>query len=236
VKKVWEKLTWSRAFLPPGAPQTNNSVENFNRDFKRDVLLGARPAVFDCTKQLLGKASKLSQEYSTKKFHDTDDNRDYTDIELLEMNEFKRQLELWGDFVFPFWENDANDDDIPDAVVFCRNALCSPIYNQHYPAHGEDTNKAIRPELEKHAKKCYETWKHIDMNDGKLPEDDFKTFDDWKQFRLNFTICRKLPKDDIPKSGIPYDCICTEWRGTLKAPSGYQQRCKCKHAYISALR
>ena len=71
------------------------------------------------------------------------------------------------------------------------------------------------------------------MNDGKLP-DDFKTFDDWKKFRLHFNICRKLPKDDIPKSGIPYDCICTEWRS--KVPSGYQQTCKCKHAYISALR
>jgi hypothetical protein len=57
VKKVWAKLTWSRAFLPPGAPQTNNAVESFNRDFKRDVLHGARPAVFDCAKQLLGKAA-----------------------------------------------------------------------------------------------------------------------------------------------------------------------------------
>ena len=54
--------------------------------------------------------------------------------------------------------------------------------------------------------------------------------------QLHFNICRKLPKDDIPKSGIPYDCICTEWRGNLKAPGGYQQRCKCKHAYIAALR
>ncbi len=97
------------------------------------------------------------------------------------MNEFKRQLELWGDFVFPFWENDADDDDIPDAVVFCRNALCSPIYNQHYPAHGEDTNNAIRPLLEEHAKKYYLTWQYIDMNDGKLPKDDLKTFDDWEQ-------------------------------------------------------
>ena len=53
---------------------------------------------------------------------------------------------------------------------------------------------------------------------------------------MHFTICRKLPKDDIPKSDIPYDCICTEWRGNLKVPSGYQQKCKYKHAYIAALR
>ena len=77
------------------------------------------------------------------------------------------------------------------------------------------------------------SWQYIDMNDGKLPEDDLKTFDVWKQFRLHFTICRKLPKDDIPKSGIPYDCICTEWRS--KVASGYQQTCKCKHACIAAL-
>ena len=48
------------------------------------------------------------------------------------------------------------------------------------------------------------------------------------------TSCRKLPKDDIPKSGIPYDCICSEWRS--KVLSGYQQTCKCKHAYIATLR
>ena len=82
-------------------------------------------------------------------------------------------------------------------------------YGMKAVRNGQETNNAIRPELEKHAKKCYETWKHIDMNDGKLP-DDFKTFDDWKKFRLHFNICRKLPKDDIPKSDIPYDCICTE--------------------------
>ena len=50
----------------------------------------------------------------------------------------------------------------------------------HGVHNGQDTNRAIRSKLEEHAKKCYETWKHIDMNDGKLP-DDFKTFDDWKQ-------------------------------------------------------
>ena len=46
---------------------------------------------------------------------------------------------------------------------------------------GQDTNNAIKPLLEKHAKKCYLTWQYIDMNDGKLPQDDLKTFDDWKQ-------------------------------------------------------
>ena len=25
------------------------------------------------------------------------------------------------------------------------------------------------------------SWQYIDMNDGKLPQDDLKTFDDWKQ-------------------------------------------------------
>ena len=148
------------------------------------------------------------------------------------MNEYKRQLELWGNFVFPFWEN-KNNAGIPDAVVFCRKELYDPIvdeYNDKHYGHGvrngQDTNNAIRSKLEEHAKKCYETWKHIDMNDGKLP-DDFKTFDDWKKFRLHFNICRKLPKDDIPKFGIPYNCICSEWRGNLKALSGYQQTCKC---------
>ena len=34
---------------------------------------------------------------------------------------------------------------------------------------------------EEHAKTCYFTWRYIDMNDGKLPQDDLKTFDDWKQ-------------------------------------------------------
>ena len=42
-------------------------------------------------------------------------------------------------------------------------------------------HNAIRPLLEEHAKKCYLTWQYIDMNDGKLPQDDLKTFDDWKQ-------------------------------------------------------
>ena len=46
---------------------------------------------------------------------------------------------------------------------------------------GQDTNNAIKPLLEEHAKKCYLTWQYIDMNDGKLPQDDLKTFDDWKQ-------------------------------------------------------
>ena len=117
VKTFWEKLTWSRAFLPPGAPQSNNAVESFNRDFKRDELHGLRPAVFDCATGLIEKVSTLSKEGKEKKFHDTDDNRDYTNTELDEITQCKRQLQLWGNFVFPFWENDANDDyDIPDAV------------------------------------------------------------------------------------------------------------------------
>lgn len=120
------------------------------------------------------------------------------------MTQYKRQLQLWGDFVLPFWENDSVKTGIPDAVVFCRQALYNPIvarYNlEHYGAeavrNGQKTNNAIKPELEKEAKKCYWTWKYIDMNmnDGKLPQDDFKTFDDWKQFRLHFTIFRKLPQ------------------------------------------
>ena len=105
-------------------------------------------------------------------------------------------------------------------------------YGTEAVRNGQDTNNAIRPLLEEHAKKCYLTWQYIDMNDCKLPQDDLKTFDNWKQFRLHFTICRRK----LPKSNIPYDCICTEWRGNLKVPSGYQQMCKCKHAYIAALR
>ena len=151
-------------------------------------MRGLRPAVFDCATGFLGKVSTLSKEGKEKKFHDTDDNRDYTTSELDEMTQYKRQLELWGDFVFPFWENNAVKTGIPDAVVFCRQALYNPTvdeYNLKHYGHavrnGQKTNNAIRPELEKHAKKCYETWKHIDLNDGKLPKDDLKTFDDWEQ-------------------------------------------------------
>ena len=105
------------------------------------------------------------------------------------MNEFKRQLELWGDFVFPFWENNAVKTGIPDAVVFCRKELYDPIIDEYNEKtygvrgvrNGQDTNNAIRPLLEEHAKKCYLTWQYIDMNDGKLLQDDLKTFDDWKQ-------------------------------------------------------
>ena len=61
---------------------------------------------------------------------------------------------------------------------------------------------------------------------------DFQSFDEWKQFTAGFYICRKLSKENMPKSGIPYSCICTEWRG--KDPIGYQQTCKCKHVYTAA--
>ena len=54
-------------------------------------------------------------------------------------------------------------------------------YGTEAVRNGQDTNNAIRPLLEEHAKKCYLTWQYIDMNDGKLPQDDLKTFDDWKQ-------------------------------------------------------
>ena len=43
----------------------------------------------------------------------------------------------------------------------------------------EDINNAIRPLLQEHAKRCYLTWLYIDNNDGKLPDDDFQSFDDW---------------------------------------------------------
>ena len=54
-------------------------------------------------------------------------------------------------------------------------------YGKEAVRNGQDTNNAIKPLLEEHAKKCYLTWQYIDMNDGKLPQDDLKTFDDWKQ-------------------------------------------------------
>ena len=54
-------------------------------------------------------------------------------------------------------------------------------YGTEAVRNGQDTNNAIRPLLEEHAKKCYLTWQYIDMNDGKLLQDDLKTFDDWKQ-------------------------------------------------------
>ena len=129
--------------------------------------------------------------------------------------------------------------DIPDAVVFCRSGLIERItkkyeldtYGMEGIRDGEDTNNAIRPLLQEHAKRCYLTWLYIDNNDGKLP-DDFQSFDDWKQFTADFYICRKLSKENISKSGIPYSCICTEWRG--REPIGYQQTCKCKHVYTAA--
>ena len=54
-------------------------------------------------------------------------------------------------------------------------------YGTEAVRNGQDTNNAIKPLVEEHAKKCYSTWQYIDINDGKLPQDDLKTFDDWKQ-------------------------------------------------------
>ena len=62
--------------------------------------------------------------------------------------------------------------------------LVDEYNDKHYGnavRNGQDTNNAIKPLLEELAKKCYLTWQYIDMNDGKLPQDDLKTFDDWKQ-------------------------------------------------------
>lgn len=70
-------------------------------------------------------------------------------------------------------------------------------------------NNAIRPLLEDYAKNCYLTWLYIDINDGKLP-DYITTFDNWKLFAKDFHICRKLSTENIPKSGIPYSCACTD--------------------------
>ena len=68
----------------------------------------------------------------------------------------------------------------------------------------------------------------------KLP-DELKSFDDWKKFSFDFHICRKLSSsENIPKSGIPYSCLCNEWRGASKQLIGYQQTCKCKHVHIAA--
>ena len=49
----------------------------------------------------------------------------------------------------------------------------------------------------------------------------------------DFHICRKLSTENIPNSGIPYSCICTDW-GKSKELTGYQQTCKCKHVYTAA--
>ena len=113
-----------------------------------------------------------------------------------------------------------------------RNKHSLDTYGMEGIRDGEDTNNAIRPLLQEHAERCYKTWK--DFDDGKLP-DELKSFDDWKKFFFDFHICRKLSSsENIPKSGIPYSCICNEWRGKSKQLIGYQQTCKCKHVYTAA--
>ena len=66
---------------------------------------------------------------------------------------------------------------IEKRVLFSSFIYCMALSVRN----GQDTNNAIRPLLEEHAKTCYLTWQYIDMNDGKLLQDDLKTFDDWKQ-------------------------------------------------------
>ena len=123
---------------------------------------------------------------------------------------YRAKLKRDGNFVFPFWKDDKNKTDIPDAVVFCRSGLIGRITDQycHDTYEGMEgvrdekhINNAIRPLLEENAKNCYLTWLYIDNNDGKLP-DYITTFDNWKEFVKEFYICRKLSTENIPKSGI----------------------------------
>jgi hypothetical protein len=237
--KVWGNKKWSRAFLPPGTPQTNNAAESFNKHYKSQPLCMFRPSVCDLARRFVEEISDMSKKYAQKKFHANDDDRGYTPTEVNDAIVYGAKLERDGNFVFPFWEDDKNKTDIPDAVVFCRSGLIGRITDQFcrdtYGTEGirdeEHINNAIRPLLEASAKNCYLTWLYIDNNDGKLP-DYITTFDNWKQFAKDFHICRKLSTENIPKSGIPYSCACTEWRGDK--PFGYQQTCKCKHVYTAA--
>ena len=237
--KTWRDKFWSRAFLRPGMPQTNNAAESKNKHLKNMPICKIRPSVCDSALRLLQEISAMSRKLELKKFHANEDDRDYTPIEVNDAVVFKSKLERNGNFLFPFWEDGNMKDDIPEAVVFCRSGLIKRITNKYsldtYEMEGirdgEDTNNAIRPLLQEQAKRCYLTWLYIDNNDGKLP-DDFQSFDDWKQFISDFYICRKLSKENIPKSGIPYSCMCTEWR--RGEPIGYQQTCKCKHVYTAA--
>ncbi|CAL6331975.1 unnamed protein product [Bathycoccus prasinos] len=97
---------------------------------------------------------------------------------------------------------------------YTRNTILN-IYGMEGIRDGEDINNAVRPLLQEYAKQCYLAWLYIDNNDGELP-DDLKSFDNLKKFTHDFHICRKLSSEDMPKSGIPYSCICTEWRGHQK--------------------
>ena len=243
IKKLhrsWGDKKWSRAFLPPGAPQTNNAAESFNKHLKNNRMCKIRPSVHDSANAFVKELPVLSEKYAQKKFHANDDDRDYTPTEVKDAIVYRAKLERDGNFVFPFWKDDKNKTDIPDAVVFCRSGLIERITDQFcrdkFKVYIEGVRddyiiNAIRPVLEESAKNCYLTWLYIDKNDGKLP-DYITTFDNWKQFAKDFHICRKLSTENIPKSGIPYSCACTEWRGDK--PFGYQQTCKCKHVYTAA--
>ena len=244
IKKLhrsWGDKKWSRAFLPPGAPQTNNAAESFNKHLKNNRMCKIRPSVHDSANAFVKELPVLSEKYAQKKFHANDDDRDYTPTEVKDAIVYRAKLERDGNFVFPFWKDDKNKTDIPDAVVFCRSGLIERITDQFcrdkFKVYIEGVRddyiiNAIRPVLEESAKNCYLTWLYIDKNDGKLP-DYITTFDNWKEFVKEFYICRKLSTENIPKSGIPYSCACTEWRD--RKVCGYQQTCKCKHVYTAAM-
>jgi hypothetical protein len=244
IKKLhrsWGDKKWSRAFLPPGAPQTNNAAESFNKHLKNNRMCKIRPSVHDSANAFVKELPVLSEKYAQKKFHANDDDRDYTPTEVKDAIVYRAKLERDGNFVFPFWRDDKNKTDIPDAVVFCRSGLIERITDQFcrdkFKVYIEGVRddyiiNAIRPVLEESAKNCYLTWLYIDKNDGKLP-DYITTFDNWKEFVKEFYICRKLSTENIPKSGIPYSCACTEWRD--RKVCGYQQTCKCKHVYTAAM-
>ena len=200
-----------------------------------------RPSVHDSANAFAKELPVLSEKYAQKKFHANDDDRDYTPTEVNDAIVYRAKLKRDGNFVFPFWKDDKNKTDIPDAVVFCRSGMIGRITDQycHDTYEGMEgvrdekhINNAIRPLLEENAKNCYLTWLYIDNNDGKLP-DYITTFDNWKEFVKEFYICRKLSTENIPKSRIPYSCACTEWRDSI--PCGYQQTCKCKHVYTAAM-
>ena len=120
VKRVWEELTWSRAFLPPGTPQTNNASESYNNHLKRLPICKIRPSVHDCAWRFLQEIPAMSKKCAEKKFHANDDDRGYTLTELNYAIVYRSRLERNGNFLFPFWEDGKNHKkDIPDAVVFC---------------------------------------------------------------------------------------------------------------------
>jgi len=112
----------------------------------------------------------MSKKLELKKFHAKDDDRDYTPTEVNDAIVFKSKLARNGNFLFPFREDGNIKDGIPDAVVFCRSGLIKRItkkysldtYGMEGIRDGKDTNNAIRPLLQEHAKRCYSTWLYID--------------------------------------------------------------------------